>query len=204
MDRWRFIGSLLEGPHHYSFEEVAKLVGDDEKRIREAYRNLKIVHQAEDWELPVAYVKEERFGVLTRALQGPGFVTYLGIPGPWEVAVGGQPVPEERRDQLLQVIDWLTTKENEPAVIKDSRQLSEVSKILLSPQAAKVLAETRSVERASQERGAPLEALLRHLSRARAALQAALPYSSEHHQQAEVEALLRECEAALASLRSNA
>src|SRR6266566_3078427 len=97
-DPWakaRFIAKQV-GQEKQTFEDVARIVGEDESDVRESYRNYRIAVDAEKkLKVPADRVKRS-FGFFTRAMNSVGLREHMGAPAPADVKAG-KPVLKKRK-----------------------------------------------------------------------------------------------------------
>jgi hypothetical protein len=197
----RYIAKLIEGAGGRSFEDVAQLVGDEERKVREAYRNFKIVEAARASDLDTTILVAKRFGVFTRAMQSPRILRYIGAPGAWDVAINEAPIPRDNIGQLRYLLYWLTGNEEHEPAVRDSRQLTALAAVLDSQTGVRHLIETNDLATALELTSAPLLALQRLLQKAIVALEAAANQLPPFAQDQDVSRLVQRCEAAVGRLR---
>lgn len=109
---------------HNEFEvpldRIAEQIGDTNKTVRKLYQGLMVLEQAEQQvEFSMDDIKTPRlfFSHLYTALGYEKFRNYIGVPDDFEAP---NPVPEENKRQLQEVMDWLfgSKKRNVEQLVK--------------------------------------------------------------------------------------
>jgi len=126
-DAWKYIGfkhingpakwgsyakaqyiSQIKNEYGFSLEEIASQIGDTHRTVQRLYQGLKVIDQAESTgkfsrtsiDAPRLY-----FSHLYTGLSYEGYRNYLGIPSNSEES--DKPVPSEKIDNLIQLLEWL-------------------------------------------------------------------------------------------------
>lgn len=202
-DPWskaRFIASMVEEGER-DFEEAATLVGENETDVRSHYRNYRIVRQLRDSFHINTERPEERFGVFTRAMQSVSMRNYVGAPAPAAVQREVDPLPDSSRQSSEELLSWLFGDDEDGPVIKESRQIQDLSTVLDSSEGVQVLRDTRNLEEAFISAGGVRDRLLDHLTKARNELRRAREDYPTYADDKQVEDLLGECQETLDSFR---
>jgi len=143
----RFVYQLVT-EYGYGFEQIARTIGSRPDAIRRQYIAWAAVIQARQAGVDVSPAVR-RFGVLYRAFQSPGTREFLHLKG-WTDGTPEmrEPLSEggpERFDELQGFV--FGTKR----VIKESRRLDDLGKVLSEPVALEVLRQERDVDVALRE-----------------------------------------------------
>jgi hypothetical protein len=195
---------LIEAEPPRAFSLVAVLVGDDERKVRDLYRDFKIVEAAQQAGIPTDQLVAKRFSVLTLAMRSPAILEFIGAPATWDVEPVVSPISDDKVANLRQLIFWLVgDKEHAPAV-RDSRQVSSLAAIIESDAARDYLVKSNDLVTAYSLTSAPRQALADLLEKAIAALEAAAAKVGEFRTAPEIGRLIERCEAALERLRGDA
>lgn len=204
-DPWqksRFIAQLIDDGH--TFANAALLVGEEESDVRSHYRNYKIFRQVHDrFKLPTDGLVNS-FGVFTRAMNSEGLRAMIDAPAPSEVKKGQDPLPMTAKAPFREFSSYVFGSEHEEPVIRESRDLTRLGKVVNSTAARRVLRATRSLSDAEDETEKPRTRLLRRLGIAAGALENALPDIKRFAGNDEVTDLLSRCGAALKALQKSA
>ena len=101
-------------------DRIAEQIGDTNKTVRKLYQGLMVLEQAEQQvEFSMDDIKTPRlfFSHLYTALGYEKFRNYIGVPDDFEAP---NPVPEENKRQLQEVMDWLfgSKKRNVEQLVK--------------------------------------------------------------------------------------
>ncbi len=202
-DPWakaRFIGGLIEeAEEDADFSVLADEVGEPTANIRANYRNLMIVQRARALGLETTRV-ENKFGVFTRSMNSPSLRDHIGTPSHTDVEIDSVIIPDEKREELAELIGWLFGIDDLPAVIGESRDITRLGTVVASEEGLRVLRESRDLEEAHIAAGGLKERLMRRLARARGNLEKAIQDLPDYVEDDEVIELLNGCEEALAQL----
>jgi len=170
-DAWRFVGfKHINGPakwnsfakaiyiakvhdeYQISLDDIAYQVGDTHKTVQKLYQGIRVIEQAEDWKV---FDREDiakrrlYFSHLYTALQYEGYRNYLGISP--EDAENKNPVPEEKKNDLGDVLTWLfgsKKKGIEPIIVSQNPDLKRLESVLSKTEAVFVLKKGDSLEQA--------------------------------------------------------
>jgi hypothetical protein len=189
----RFITDFIDGEDELSFAAVSELVGESEGDVRRLYRNFSIVQQARGFGLDTSRAEAD-FGVFDRAVVG-GVRAYIGAPAPSQMSERTWPLEETdtTKDRLREVLAWIYGTESTDAVIKESRDLSKLSKVLRSEDGTTVLKATGSLAEADLASGGPRARLIENLGTAVTSLKASRQDIADHTADKEVRKLLATC-----------
>ena len=192
----RFVGSLIDD-RELDFSIVADLVGERATDIASHYRNIMIAKQAKDeFEIDVSRVRQ-RFGVFTRAMTSLDLRRHIGAPAPSDVSPRQFPLPEDVGEKVKELISWLFGDDAQSAVIGESRDITDLGRVVSSPDGLRVLKQTRDLEAALIAAGGLLDRLLRRLQNANSHLEAAREDITSYHTEEEVRELLAKCQESL-------
>ena len=156
----RFIARLLSSGR--SIEDVWRAIGSNARYVRRYAEAHAVYEQTLARDIDGDRV-EAAFGVFYNALDTPGVRLYLGLSQQRDFeGLPLNPVPVERQDALREFISLLYgDKEKDlPKVLKESRELKELSKVLLNNEATSLLIETRDLQRAYHVAGGGKSELL--------------------------------------------
>jgi hypothetical protein len=175
----RYVVNLVRRDH--SFAEVARAIGTRTDAVRRQFVGWCALEQAERAGEPVEQA-QRFFGVFYRALQSPGIRTYMGIPDPRDVSEQDtEPVQRGQEHRVAEVSSLLfgLPGTSERAVVTDSRQLTNLGRVLQDEEAARVLREDRDFALALEVVGGDRASIEGALTRARSALIAARGHAFE-------------------------
>jgi hypothetical protein len=197
----RFITHFID-VEHLGFSEVAELVGEDESDVRASYRNHGILEQARDvFKLDTSRLEKD-FGVFDRAVVGP-IREFIGAPTPARVRPREYPLAEDARTKknFRDLLSFLFGDSRHRAVIRDSRQLTTLGRVLRSPDGLEVLRQTRDLSQALEAAAGKRARLISRLNQAQGVLRSSKQDLSLFADDADVIRLLDECQAELDELR---
>ncbi len=143
----RFVYRLVT-EYGYNFEQVARTIGGRPDAIRRQYVAWSAVVQARNAGVDVS-PGVRRFGVLYRSFQSPGTREFLHLQG-WTDATPElrEPLAEDGTNRLDELQSFVFGPER---VIKESRRLDDLAKVLAEPVALEVLRQERDVDVALRE-----------------------------------------------------
>lgn len=197
----RYVAQLVDD-HHLELDAVAALMGEDLTVIRSRYRNFQIVEQARNsFGLDVANAESD-FGLLSRALQAQGIREYVGAPWPAGARPGVDPIPEDRKPQVEKLFTWLFgDAEGLGRAIGESRDVTNLGRVLASETGREVLEETGELASAVEAIGGLRDRLTSRLNSALRSIQAAGVDIGTYRNEPEIQLLLARLEEALNQLR---
>ncbi len=205
----RFIAALVDD-EGLPFAEVAALVGEKRGDVASNYRNYSILKQArEAHELDTDRV-EESFGVFTSAMGHRALRTFIGAPDPGQVQTGADPVPDEKTDELGELLTWIFGDEGgQGRVIAESRDLGLLARVVSSPGGLKSLRSQGDLKTAAEATADGSEdvrkKVVNKLLSARTGLRAAAELLAELEAlDEELTALVDDCEEALSDIKAAA
>ncbi|RWZ67805.1 hypothetical protein ELQ92_00575 [Labedella populi] len=138
----RYIARLV-GEQSQDLDYVANLVGRSSTEVKAMYRDYDILEQADhEFGLDTSRARSA-FGVFSNAMSRRAVQAYIGAKAPRYTDPNYYPVPDERRDQVEQLLLWIFGgPKGEGKVITDSRQLGDLAKALGHAGATEVLERT--------------------------------------------------------------
>lgn len=197
-DPWakaRYVADLIESTES-DFDSIAEQVGESKTRVAAIFRNYKVIRFAQETSIPT-FGAEDKFGVFERAMQTGGLRTHIGAPSDSQVSPTSSMVAEDKTEELKEMIGWLFGTNR---VISDSRKISRLGRVVSSEHGLAALRETRDFEDAFLASGGILERLLNKLRSASNKLETAESDIEGYREEAEVDALLNGCLAAINTL----
>jgi ubiquinone/menaquinone biosynthesis C-methylase UbiE len=143
----RFVHRLVT-QYGYSFEKAAKVIGSRKDAIRRQFVAWSSLEQARLADIDVSPALRH-FGVFYRALQNPRIREFLKLRG-WneDVEELREPLEGDGPSQLGEFLELVFGKRR---VIRESRQLDNLGKVLADPSAYAVLRDERDLALALQE-----------------------------------------------------
>jgi hypothetical protein len=190
-----YIAQLIENPAiRWSYEDIAQRLGSKPAYVEKLYIAHRLVEQAKDNDTPGANLMRANFGVLTRALQSPGVVKFLGIKFPRQPAQSRTPSPKPKRD-LEDFVRWTFGTDEVKPVLEDSRDLTKWGQILSSEDAIRYLRNTSDprFERAYSKSGGLKEGLVDSLLAAADRLEESVPLVRQHKGDEQVQRAVDRC-----------
>ncbi|MEA2640274.1 MAG: hypothetical protein QOF51_1668 [Chloroflexota bacterium] len=205
----RFIAALVDD-EGLPFADVAALVGEKRGDVASNYRNYSILKQArEAHDLDVDRV-EESFGVFTAAMGQRALRTFIGAPDPGQVQPGDEPVPEDKSDELGELLTWIFGDEDgQGRVIGESRDLGLLARVVSNQSGLTSLRSQGDLKTAAdattEGSGDVARKAINKLLAARTQLRAAAELMTELEEtDDELDALIEDCEGALNDIKAAA
>ena len=178
----RFIARMVD-EDRLTFEQTAESVGKKINDVANMYRNQAIVGQARVLGFEVARM-ESSFSLLTLAMGAPALRDFVQAPLGQKITPGESPIPQAKKNELVELLTWIFGDENHEPVISESREIGKLGKVVQNPLGLQILRDTRGLkdaEEAIREAGLdPLARLLLRLRTANEASKAAFDDISEY------------------------
>lgn len=152
----RFVAGELrrfvdEGGEGNPFAQIARMIGTNAQSVRLSFYALELLLYARrDLGIDVTYVANYRFGVWLRCMSAKGIVERLGIEIPRDFEKFSAAIEAVDRRWLNVLIQDLTGKDDQPAVLADSRDVTVYGYVLADDRAYKILRETKDLRVAEQ------------------------------------------------------
>jgi len=183
LEKASFIARLIG--EKWSYRKIADRLGSYPKTVEKHFVGFRIAEQAKDMGLPGADRLAGSFGVLMRALQAPGIISFLGISFPGDPRQSSSPVPQDRVENFKDFIAWTFGTDEKNRIITDSRQLTKWGKILASSEAVAYLrrSPSPSFDKAWFRSGGEEESLLDSLLQAVDSLGECIPLIPLHREE---------------------
>lgn len=148
LQRARFLAYLVDDRQE-TFLEAADSVGEEESVVRMLYRNQGIIVFAREMDhADVASRATERFGIFTAALNRTPLRDYVGAKPVVDVEERTPQLSEDALPQLVELASWLFGSNGDPKVIKESRELKMLARVVSDDAARVELQRTRDLESA--------------------------------------------------------
>lgn len=140
-EKAEYIAKLIEGSK-LSYYQVMRKIGSKTPTVRQNYISYRLLLQMEGQErISVEHV-EDKFSVLFLSLRTEGVQKYLNIDIQAEPQAARVPVPADHLKQLANFALWLFGSDTRPPVVRDSRQVDQFGRVLLSKKAVEYLERT--------------------------------------------------------------
>lgn len=185
-----------------SFAETARTMGSRQDAVRRQFVAYCALQQAAQHGQLVDQAFRF-FGVFYRAVQSPTIRRYMRLREPNEVAEQETtPVEQGQEERVAQISSWLfgVPGTDERAVIKDSRQITALGRVLANAEATAVLVEARDFALAVEVAGGDRTSIETALTQARSALIKARGQAFEFEGDAEIIERARGVERVLADI----
>ncbi len=187
----RFIASLLS--HGRSIQDVWRRIGSNAHTVRRYAEAHAVYEQALAFSIEGDRV-EAAFGVFYNALDTLGVRSYLGLDPKRDFDnLPPNPVPSDHEGELREFISLLYGDEEQelPSVLKESRELKELSVVLLDRDATALLIDRRDLQHAYRVAGGGKSELLVLLKDSYARLVQASGQAHEFKTDAEIKTEVR-------------
>jgi hypothetical protein len=196
-EKARFIASLVEVGT--SFADVGDLVGEGRAEVAAQFRNYGIVRQAASFGADTTRAVRY-FGVFTRAMNSQALREHIKAPKPADVSTDAGPLPADSAEHTKELLLWLFGDADTDPVIGESRDITDLGKVVASPDGLAILRETRDLQSALVASGGLEDRLRQRLKVAIGALEAAAVDIHAYRNDEGVQDLLAQCTAALEGL----
>ena len=155
-----------------SFSETARAIGSRSDAVRRQFVAYSALQQAanEGQNVDQSF---RFFGVFYRATQSPEIRRYMGLREPPEITEQETtPIESGQEARVAEVSSWLfgVPETAERAVIRDSRQITALGRVLANSDATRVLLDARDFETAVEVAGGDRTSIETALTQARSAL----------------------------------
>jgi len=200
----RYVHDLIEkrGPKA-DLGEIARELGSLPTVIRDNYVAYRAYLQASE-EFGIDTSKIADFSVFYRAFGNANIQTYIGLNKKSEIPSKLRyPIPEKKSEQLKELIEIVHGTSDKTPIMSDSRQLSKIGKILINPEALKILRIGRNIDEAFAFTGGEELSLMENLSIASYNLEQALKYSYRFKGNEEVGKCVQRCAESLFEILKN-
>lgn len=167
--RARFIDQLIADGR--SLSDIEDLIGDTSRTVKKLYQDYIVFNQiTEDLGLPEKRIRD-RFSLLEVTLGQRPIKAFLGIPRQLPTTETKTIVPEDKLDELEEVVGWVFGTEDKAAVISDSRTItSRLAPVLASEEATAHLRATSDLDAAYDYSAGEKAYLLKRIQSAERAL----------------------------------
>ena len=190
----RYVAKLVD-EDGMAFGEVGHTIGIEKGRAGNLYREQAIAKQAAELGIETGPV-ESAFSLLTVAMSNTKLRDFVSAPLGSRLRAGDPPIPSDKLSELKELLTWVFGSDESPALIADSREISRLGHVVGTPLGLDALRNGDTLEQAQQkidEAGLDTHVrLVRRLTTARSALQAAQEDIAEHADLPDVKEILEE------------
>ena len=170
-----FVAKLID-EDGYNFQTAAEAVGKPKSDIAAMYRNQAIAKQATEVGMNTSGL-ENSFSSLTLAMGSPGIRAFVAAPLGNAVTPGMKPIPEDHYEELKELLAFLLGDDAQEPVIRDTREINRLGKVIQNATGLATLRSTRSLaesEAAIKDQGMdPYTRLLNRLRTANESIRSA-------------------------------
>lgn len=137
-EKAEYIARLIEDSK-LSYAQVMRKIGSKTPTVRQNYISYRLLLQMENQEkISVEHV-EDKFSVLFLSLRTDGVQRYLDIDIQADPDEARKPVPEDKLKELANFALWLFGDDKRQPIVRDSRQVDQFGRVLLSKKAIEYL-----------------------------------------------------------------
>jgi hypothetical protein len=199
-EKARFIDSLLKDGTR-SFAEVARIVGSNSQSVRDSYLAYRLMRQARDkFEIDTSRLEDE-FGVLLRAVSSAAIKSHLGVDTAQATPTSlREPLRPDHVQETREIVDWIFGSHDNLPVIRESRQLTDLGKIIEDPHALEVLRTSNNFALAKAEIGGEESSIIENLRKASYYLDEVKREIDRHVTNVQVQDLVERCRRSMNSV----
>jgi len=174
----RYLAKMIESGS--SVAEVQERIGDTQNAVLKSYVSYRLLEQAKD-ELDYNPTKATQdFSLLMVVLNQQRIKQFIGLPRRLTDVNFETPVPEDKLDNLKDVLTWVFGDGKKQAAISDSRQIPMLGHVVANAEAAVYLKHTNNLFEAYDRTSGEEEILLKKLVDANRNLEFSLGIAHRH------------------------
>jgi hypothetical protein len=137
-EKAEYIAKLIEGGK-LTYSQVMRKIGSKTPTVRQNYISYRLLLQMENQDkISIEHV-EDKFSVLFLSLRTDGVQRYLDIDIQADPDEARKPVPDDKLQELANFALWLFGDEKRQPIVRDSRQVDQFGRVLLSKKAVEYL-----------------------------------------------------------------
>lgn len=190
----RFINSIVkQGGKEANFDKIAQEIGSKGYAVRKQYAVYRAYLQAVEWQIDTSKLEKD-YSVFYRAVSGTSQIAkFVGISNATSPSKLRRPIPSNKQEALTEIIGFIHGTSTVKAVIRDSRELTELGKVIADKSALELLRLKRELKPAYEITGGEKQRLLDNLKAASYSLDEALKDTHRHKKDTEVSEIVRRC-----------
>ena len=200
----RYIANLID-VENLTATQVSTMIGLPKTTVNDLYREQAIAAQAKAIGIDTGTV-ESSFSLLTVAMRNSKLREHVGAPLGSQLIPGSNPIPDDKVEELKEVLIFIFGSLEKEPVISDSRQITSLANVVANPAGLQALRDGKSLEEAKQKIAAggqsPQERLMNRLTTGKNALIAAGEDIAVFNGEVAIKTIVDEIESALETLRS--
>lgn len=190
----KFVNYLVEGENFdISFRRLADITGSSGGPVRDYYVSFRAYLQIKEYEEDLTKL-ENNYGVFYSALKNKDIKEFIGLntyrKGPKALKF---PIPKKGIDKIIEVIEFIHGTTESIAVITDSRQITDLGRILANEFTLQQLRATRDFDYSLSFLRGELGRLLERLILASKSLDESLQDAHRHKENADVQQYIKRC-----------
>jgi hypothetical protein len=200
----RYIANLID-VEKLTAIQVASMIGLPKTTVYDLYREQAIAAQAKAFGINTGNV-ESSFSLLTVAMRNSKLREHVGAPIGSQLKPGTNPIPDDKVDELKEVLVFIFGNDEKEPVISDSRQIASLANVVANAAGLQALRDGKSLEEAKQKIAAsgqsPQDRLMNRLTTGKNALIAAGEDIAVFNGEVPIKTIIDEIESALETLKS--
>jgi hypothetical protein len=181
------------------------MIGLPKTTVNDLYREQAIAAQAKAIGIDTGNV-ESSFSLLTVAMRNSKLREHVGAPISSQLKPGANPIPDDKVEELKEVLVFIFGNDEKEPVISDSRQIASLANVVANEAGLQALRDGKSLEEAKQKIAAggqsPQERLMNRLTTGKNALIAAGEDIAVFNGEVSIKTIIDEIESALETLKS--
>lgn len=181
-------------PINKRVENIQQQIADRSDVIKKQYICYKLLKEAESkFDIDTKKIKQ-KFSLITVALNSPSIRKYLGVPSYRDVDLNKDIVPDEKGEELENVLTWIYGNEKKSPVLTDSRSIQkELSAVLSSRDATEYLIKSNNLEEAYERTNGEKEFLVKKINSSTRSLQSIMGFVWKYVDDPEINDSINEC-----------
>lgn len=200
----RYIANLID-VENLTSGQVSSMIGLPKTTVSDLYREQAIAAQAKAIGIDTGNV-ESSFSLLTVAMRNSKLREHVGAPISSQFQPGSNPIPDDKIEELREVLAFIFGNHEMEPVVSDSRQITSLANVVANNDGLQALRDGKSLEEAKQRINTggqtPQERLMNRLTAGKNALIAAGEDISIFNGEAAIRTTIDEIESALETLKS--
>lgn len=174
----RYLAKMIESGS--SVAEVQEQIGDTQNAVLKSYVSYRLLEQAKDEFDYNATKATQDFSLLMVVLNQQRIKQFIGLPRRLADVNFEAPVPEDKLDNLKDVLTWVFGDGKRQPAINDSRQIPMLGHVLANSEATVYLKHTNSLLEAYDRTSGEEEMILKKIADANRSLEFTLGIAHRH------------------------
>ncbi len=174
----RYLAKMIEAGS--AVEEVQAQIGDTQNAVLKSYVCYRLLEQAKDDLNYNTRSAKNDFSLLMVALNQQRIKQFLGLPKKLAEVNFDSPVPDDNLENLHDILTWVFGDGSKPPAIGESRDISDLGRVVANREATIHLKHTNSLMEALERTSAESERLNKYLFDANRKMEQALSIAHRH------------------------